>query len=162
MNISEHLALFVKNRLGCKTVFTLTGGGAMFLNDAFGNTAELDCIYTHHEQAAAMAALGYSKAHGVGVCVTTTGCGATNAITGLLDAWQDSQPILFISGQVKKKETTYHSSLALRGFELRIKHNSNSIFANQKAICIGSKSEYFSFLENVESGFSRQTGTSVD
>ena len=151
MNISEHLALFVKNRLGCKTVFTLTGGGAMFLNDAFGNTAELDCIYTHHEQAAAMAALGYSKAHGVGVCVTTTGCGATNAITGLLDAWQDSQPILFISGQVKKKETTYHSGLALRGFgvqELNIIPIVSSL--TKKAICIGSKSEYFSFLENVE------------
>ena len=116
MNISEHLALFVKDYLGCTTVFTLTGGGAMFLNDAFGNTEGLNCIYNHHEQAAAMAALGYSKSSGIGVCVTTTGCGATNAITGLLDAWQDSQPVLFISGQVKKKETTYFSGLPLRSF----------------------------------------------
>ena len=121
----------------------------MFLNDAFGNTVELDCIYTHHEQAAAMAALGYSKAHGVGVCVTTTGCGATNAITGLLDAWQDSQPILFISGQVKKGN---YLSLGLvsRFWSPRIKHNSNSIFANQKGYLHRLKSEYFSFLENAQ------------
>ena len=112
MNISEHLALFVKNQLKCSTVFTLTGGGAMFLNDAFGNTEGLRCIYNHHEQAAAMSAVGFSKLNGIGVCVTTTGCGATNAITGLLDAWQDSQPVLFISGQVKKKETTHFSGLS--------------------------------------------------
>ena len=61
MNISQHLALFVKQTLSCDTVFTLTGGGAMFLNDAFGNCKELSCVYTHHEQAAAMAALGFSK-----------------------------------------------------------------------------------------------------
>ena len=76
----------------------MTGGGAMFLNDAFGNCEDINCIYTHHEQAAAMAALGYSKSKGLGVCVTTTGCGATNA-TGLLDAWQDS-PFVY---QVVKK-----------------------------------------------------------
>lgn len=147
MNISQHLALFVKDVLDCKTVFTLTGGGAMFLNDAFGNTEGLDCIYTHHEQAAAMAALGYSKYRGIGVCVTTTGCGATNALTGLLDAWQDSQPVLFISGQVKKKETTYFSGLPLRSFgvqELDIIPVVTTL--TKKAICIGSKEQYFDSL----------------
>ena len=49
----------------------------MFLNDAFGNCEDINCIYTHHKLA--MAALGYSKSKGLGVCVTTTGCGATNA-----------------------------------------------------------------------------------
>lgn len=150
MNISEHLALFVKERLGCTTVFTLTGGGAMFLNDAFGNTEGLRCIYNHHEQAAAMAALGYSKINGIGVCVTTTGCGATNAITGLLDAWQDSQPVLFISGQVKKKETTYFSGLPLRSFgvqELDIIPIVTSI--TKQAFCLGSKTDYFDCLEKI-------------
>ena len=65
----------------------------------------LRCVYNHHEQASAMAAVGYAKIKGLGVCVTTTGCGATNAITGLLDAFQDSVPVLFISGQVKRQET---------------------------------------------------------
>lgn len=150
MNISEHLALFVKERLGCTTVFTLTGGGAMFLNDAFGNTEGLRCIYNHHEQAAAMAALGYSKINGIGVCVTTTGCGATNSITGLLDAWQDSQPVLFISGQVKKKETTYFSGLPLRSFgvqELDIIPIVESI--TKQAFCLGSKTDYFECLEKI-------------
>lgn len=150
MNISEHLALFVKDYLGCKTVFTLTGGGAMFLNDAFGNTEGLNCIYNHHEQAAAMAALGYSKSNGIGVCVTTTGCGATNAITGLLDAWQDSQPVLFISGQVKKKETTYFSGLPLRSFgvqELDIIPVVTSL--TKQALCLGSKQDYFECLQKI-------------
>ena len=150
MNISEHLASFVKKELLCNTVFTLTGGGAMFLNDAFGNCEDINCIYTHHEQAAAMAALGYSKSKGLGVCVTTTGCGATNALTGLLDAWQDSQPVLFISGQVKKKETTFFSGIPLRSFgvqELDIIPIVKPL--TKKAICIGSKKEYFSCLEKV-------------
>ena len=150
MNLAQHLALFVKHCLQCDTVFTLTGGGAMFLNDAFGNTDDLKCIYTHHEQAAAMAALSYSKMTGIGVCITTTGCGATNAITGLLDAWQDSQPVLFISGQVKKRETTYFSGLNLRSFgvqEVDIVSIVSSI--TKKSICIGSKSEYFDILGSV-------------
>jgi len=150
MNVSQHLALFVKDTLGCQTVFTLTGGGAMFLNDAFGNTEGLNCIYTHHEQAAAMAALGFSKLNGIGVCITTTGCGATNALTGLLDAWQDSQPVLFISGQVKKKETTFYSGLPLRSFgvqELDIIPVVSSL--TKKAVCLASKQEYFSCLDKV-------------
>ena len=150
MNISEHLALFVKHQLKCSTVFTLTGGGAMFLNDAFGNTEGLRCIYNHHEQAAAMSAVGFSKLNGIGVCVTTTGCGATNAITGLLDAWQDSQPVLFISGQVKKKETTHFSGLSLRSFgvqELDIAPIVGSL--TKKVFCLGTKDEYFEFLQQV-------------
>ncbi len=116
MNISEHLANFISKNLHCKKVFTLTGGGAMFLNDAFGNHKNISSIYCHHEQAASMAAVGYAKLNNIGVCITTTGCGATNALTGLLDAWQDNVPVLFISGQVKSKETSYLSSASLRAF----------------------------------------------
>ena len=150
MNISEHLALFVKHNLRCNTIFTLTGGGAMFLNDAFGNTPGLNCIYNHHEQASAMGALGFSKVNGIGVCITTTGCGATNALTGLLDSWQDSQPVLFISGQVKKRETTYYSGLSLRSFgvqELNIIPIVESL--TKKAVCIGSKKDYFECLSSI-------------
>jgi len=150
MNISQHLALFVKNQLGCQDIFTLTGGGAMFLNDAFGNTEGMRCIYNHHEQAAAMAALGYSKLKGVGVCITTTGCGATNALTGLLDAWQDSQPVLFISGQVKKKETTFFSGLPLRSFGIQEVDIIPIVHSLTKyAVCLSSKEEYFNCLEKI-------------
>jgi len=119
MNVSEHLTEFVSRHLKCNHIFTLTGGGAMFLNDAFGNSPSLKAIYCHHEQAAAMAAVGYAKINSIGVCVTTTGCGATNALTGLLDAWQDNVPVLFISGQVKLRETSYLSSAHLRGFGIQ-------------------------------------------
>lgn len=122
----------------------------MFLNDAFGNTDGLKCIYHHHEQGAAMAALGYSKLKGIGVCVTTTGCGATNTITGLLDAWQDSQPVLFISGQVKKKETTYFSGLPLRSFGIQEVDIIPIVKSLTKyAVCLGCKEEYFDCLERI-------------
>lgn len=116
MNISQHLANYISKELQCKHVFTLTGGGAMFLNDAFGNEKELEAVYCHHEQAASMAAVGYSKCKGVATCVTTTGCGATNTLTGLLDAWQDNVPVLFVSGNVKSKETSYLLENKIRAF----------------------------------------------
>ncbi len=116
MNISTHLCNFISAHLNCTTVFTLTGGGAMFLNDAFGNHKKLRSIYCHHEQAAAMAAVGYAKLNNLGVCITTSGCGSTNSLTGLLDAWQDNVPVIFISGQVKLQETSYLAPAKLRTF----------------------------------------------
>jgi len=88
---------------GVDTVFTVTGGGAMYLNDAFGSRPDkLKYIPMHHEQSAAMAAEGYSGVgNRLGVCQITTGPGGTNAITGCAGAWIDSRPILFISGQVE-------------------------------------------------------------
>ena len=69
-------------------IFTVTGGGAMHLNDAFGHHPQLHCTYNHHEQACAIAAEGYARYSGniAAVCVTT-GPGGTNAITGVLGAW---------------------------------------------------------------------------
>ena len=64
-----------------------------------------------------MAAETYSKCNeNFGVAYITTGCGGTNAITGVLGAWQDSVPCLFISGQCKRKETIRNSGLKLRQF----------------------------------------------
>jgi acetolactate synthase-1/2/3 large subunit len=62
-----------------------------------------------------MAAVGYTKANNkIPVVIPTTGCGSTNTITGLLDAWQDSHTVIFISGQVNKKDTTYLKNVPLR------------------------------------------------
>ena len=61
-------------------------------------------------------AVGYAKYKGLAAAYFTTGCGATNAVTRLLDAWQDNVSCLFFSGQVKLKETTRNSGLKLRGF----------------------------------------------
>jgi acetolactate synthase-1/2/3 large subunit len=104
-------------KLGIKTVFTVTGGGAMFLNDACAGSKIIKTVCNHHEQACAMAAVGYSKMKNCyAATILTTGCGATNSITGLLDAWQDNNPVIFISGQVKRKETTRNAKVPLRQF----------------------------------------------
>tara|TARA_A100001391_G_scaffold133977_2_gene92941 strand:+ start:487 stop:2280 length:1794 start_codon:yes stop_codon:yes gene_type:complete len=102
-------------QLGVEDVFTLTGGGAMFLNDCVAKHPGLRAICNHHEQASAMGAVGYAKyTNGFGVAMVTTGCGSTNAITGLLEAWQDNVKCIFFSGQVNKSQTTYGSFLPLR------------------------------------------------
>ena len=90
------------------TIFGLMGGGAMFLNDALAlRSNKIKTIFNHHEQASSMAAVGYSKMKNrIGAAMFTTGCGSTNAVTGVLDAWQDNLPCIFISGQVKRKETS--------------------------------------------------------
>ncbi len=112
MRLADYVLNFISNQLNVRHVFTVTGGGAMFLNDACAKQNNIRTICVHHEQAAAMAAVAYSKYNNnYSSAIFTTGCGATNAITGLLDAWQDNTPCFFISGQVKRKETTYNSEI---------------------------------------------------
>ncbi|NCB92716.1 MAG: thiamine pyrophosphate-binding protein [Clostridia bacterium] len=100
---------------GISQVFTVTGGGAMHLNDSLGHHPELSCMYHHHEQAAAMAAEAYARVDNkmAAVCVTS-GPGATNAITGALCAWMDSIPMLVLSGQVRYDTTVRSSGLNIR------------------------------------------------
>jgi len=113
--VADFISDFVAYDLGIETMFSVTGGGAMFLNDSFGNHEKLKVVYNHHEQASAMAAVGYAKAkEDYGLACVTTGCGCTNALTGLLDAWQDNVPVIFISGQVKLKDTTTGTGLSIR------------------------------------------------
>lgn len=93
----------------------MTGGGAMHLNDAFGHSKMLTCIYNHHEQASAIAAEAYTRLTGklATICVTS-GPGGTNAITGVLGGWLDSIPMFVISGQVKRETTIHATNLPLR------------------------------------------------
>jgi len=115
VRVADYVANFLCSTLGVKDVFLVTGGGAMFLNDGIAKHEKLNAVLNHHEQASAMAAVAYAKyKNSYAVAMTTSGCGATNAVTGLLDAWQDNTPVFFLSGQVKKKETVYNSELALR------------------------------------------------
>lgn len=103
----------VKN--GIQDVFCLVGGGSMFINDALGHKEGLTVTYLHHEQSCSMAAEGYVRATGnmAAVCVTT-GPGGTNAITGVLGAFQDNYPMLIISGQVRKPTGVESTGLSLR------------------------------------------------
>ena len=102
---SDYIVDFL-NKNGINTLFTITGGFAMHLNDSFGNNNKYNIYYQHHEQACGYSAVGYSKTNNKPCIVcTTAGCAATNAITPCLIAHQDSLPVLFISGQVKSTES---------------------------------------------------------
>lgn len=85
-------------------VFTVTGGGAMFLNQAIGGHPGFQSHFMHHEQACAMAAEGYARiANKPALVMLTTGPGAINALNGVFGAFTDSIPMLVISGQVKRE-----------------------------------------------------------
>jgi acetolactate synthase-1/2/3 large subunit len=108
MRVADYIFKYLNEEAKVDTIFMVTGGGAMFLNDAIGQTKNLKYICCHHEQAATMAASAYSRYTGkLGVCVVTTGCGGTNTLTGVLGAYQDRIPMLIISGQSKVSECTY-------------------------------------------------------
>jgi acetolactate synthase-1/2/3 large subunit len=84
-------------------VFGLPGGAVLPLYGALSRYPQLRHILVRHEQAAAMAADGYARATGrVGVCVATSGPGATNLVTGIASAHMDSIPMVAITGQVPR------------------------------------------------------------
>jgi len=86
---------------GVEVMFGYPGGAIMPFYDALHGHAELRHILVRHEQAAAHAADGYARASGrVGVCVATSGPGATNLVTGLATAHMDGSPVVAITGQV--------------------------------------------------------------
>lgn len=97
--------LALKNE-GVKTIFGYPGGSIMPVFDALydytrGEKKAFDHILVRHEQAATHAAEGYARVSGdVGVCIVTSGPGATNTLTGVADAMLDSTPIVVIAGQV--------------------------------------------------------------
>ncbi|MFM7676892.1 MAG: thiamine pyrophosphate-binding protein [Synechococcus sp.] len=101
MRVADLIALRLV-ALGVRRCFSVTGGGAMHLNDAFGEAEGLACTYLHHEQACAMAAEGYARiAGGPALLCVTSGPGAINALNGVFGAFTDSIPLLVVSGQVR-------------------------------------------------------------
>jgi acetolactate synthase-1/2/3 large subunit len=102
-SVSEQIADWLV-RQGIEQVFAVTGGGAMFLNQALGGLEGLRCTFMHHEQACAMAAEGYARISGKpAVVMVTTGPGAINAMNGVFGAFTDSIPMIVLSGQVKRE-----------------------------------------------------------
>ncbi len=114
IKVADYIADFLAEK-GILQVFTVVGGGAMYLNDSFGHHKKLRPLYHHHEQAAAMAAEAYARiADHMAILCVTSGPGALNTLTGVAGAYQDSIPMLVISGQVKSSLTVRSSTLALR------------------------------------------------
>ena len=86
---------------GVEYIFGYPGGAALHIYDSIFNQKEMQHILVRHEQGATHAADGYARATGKpGVVLVTSGPGATNAVTGLLDAFMDSVPIICLTGQV--------------------------------------------------------------
>jgi len=100
---------------GITDVFMLTGGGAMHLNDAMGRAPALRKVFTHHEQAAAIAAESYARLSNRPAAVSvTTGPGGVNALNGVYGAYVDSIPMIVISGQVKRETCGFNYPMPLR------------------------------------------------
>lgn len=98
-------------------VFFVPGGGAMYLVDALGRSG-IPHTSAIHEQGAGFMALGYAMyTNKLGVCLTTSGPGATNAITACAAAWTDSVPLLFLTGQAKTETLIGDSGLRTRGVQ---------------------------------------------
>ena len=87
--------------LGVEVVFAYPGGQAIELHQALSRSKKLRVVLPRHEQGGAFAAGGYARASGrTGVCMATSGPGATNLVSGIADAYMDSIPTVFITGQV--------------------------------------------------------------
>ena len=88
---------YIMNRIAehsVRHVFQVTGRGSLFLSDALAKHPDINSISLHHEQACAFAACAYAQANNsLGVCLVSTGCASTNALTGALCAWQDAIPV---------------------------------------------------------------------
>jgi acetolactate synthase-1/2/3 large subunit len=123
IKVSDYITNFlIKNNLD--TVFTITGGFAMHLNNSFGESnPKFNILYQHHEQACGYSAIGYTKTtNKPSIVCTTAGCAATNTITPCLVAHQDSVPILFISGQVNTTDSIRYLNSDQSHKKLKLRH----------------------------------------
>ncbi len=110
-----------------KVVFGYPGGAILPVYDAFYHTSEIKHVLVRHEQGAVHAADGYARVTGkVGVCMATSGPGATNLVTGIANAYMDSIPIVLFTGQVPTGQigTDSFQEVDITGITLPItKHN---------------------------------------
>ncbi|XP_040987181.1 acetolactate synthase 2, chloroplastic [Juglans microcarpa x Juglans regia] len=91
-------------RLGVNTVFAYPGGASMEIHQALTRSSIIRNVLPRHEQGGVFAAEGYARSSGLpGVCIATSGPGATNLVSGLADALLDSVPLVAITGQVPRR-----------------------------------------------------------
>ncbi|GHT02062.1 acetolactate synthase [Synergistales bacterium] len=104
IKLSDYVFKFIAAQ-GVKHVFMLPGGGCIHLCNSLGHNKDIEYIPMLHEQAVSIAAEAYGQhTNRPGVCLVTSGPGATNAITGVTAGWIDSTPMLIISGQAKSED----------------------------------------------------------
>jgi len=119
MRVADYLANSISD-LGVKNVFMLSGTGSVHLDDAFAFQKDINHICARHEAAAVYMAEAAAKLTGkIGVVIATTGPGGTNAISGIVEAWVDSAPVLVISGQVNTAQISKGvRSFGVQGFNI--------------------------------------------
>ncbi len=116
MNVSEYIFDFFSKK-GVDTAFMVTGGQAMFLNDAIGRNPAYKIICHHHEQACAMAADAYGRIRNKpAITLVTAGPGACNALTGVVGGYTDSSPMIVISGHTNLPFVRYQEKTNIRQY----------------------------------------------
>ncbi len=113
---ADFVIKYLQNR-NTKVVFTVSGGGSIWLCDALAKN-KLNYVCCHHEQAVGYAVEGYSRSNkSVGVGIVTTGPGGTNTISAVSACWIDSIPAVFISGQVFLNQTIGNTKIRQKGVQ---------------------------------------------
>lgn len=116
MNVSEFIFDFFSKK-GIDTVFMVTGGQAMWLNDAVGKSGKYNIICTHHEQSAAMSADAYGRMKNKpAITLVTAGPGSVNAMNGVVGGYTDSAPMIVISGQAALSFVQYQEETRIRQY----------------------------------------------
>lgn len=116
MTVSEYIFQFFAKK-GIDTAFMVTGGQAMWLNDAIGKNGNYSIICTHHEQSAAMAADAYGRImNKPALTVVTAGPGSVNAMNGVVGGYTDSSPMIVISGQAALSFVRYQEETGIRQY----------------------------------------------
>ena len=115
MNVSDYIIDRLAQE-GVEKIFMVSGGGGMYLIEALGNHPMVQHISNHHEQASVMAAEGYQRVtRNLGVALVTTGPAATNTLTGIGCAWNDSIPLMILAGQAKSSTLIGDTGMRQRG-----------------------------------------------
>jgi len=131
MRVCDFIAEFLYE-YGVRHIYGLMGGGASGINDGFIKHGKIEYVCFHHEQGAGYA--GYAEAKStnkLAVVNPTTGCGGTNCMTPLLNSWQDSIPVLFLSGNVRLSHTSNYinktKNVSIRKYGVQEHDITNSI-----------------------------------
>lgn len=119
MNVSEFMFKFFEEK-AIDTVFMLTGGQAMFLNDAVAKNKNFKVICTHHEQTTTMAADAYGRImNKPSIALVTAGPGAVNAMNGVAGGYTDSAPMIVVSGQAALSFVKYQEQTEIRQYGIQ-------------------------------------------
>ena len=119
MNVSEYIFDFF-NKKGVEAAFMVTGGQAMYLDDAVGKNKNYSIICHHHEQACTMSAEAYGRImNKPAIALVTAGPGSVNAMNGVVGAYTDSSPMIVISGQANLSFVQYEEKTNIRQFGIQ-------------------------------------------